>query len=219
IAVFQPCHPHGRRQLVSGDFFPISKRIALTLHDQCRRLDRPEMLNSKLIWLADWVEGIAQAYQARNTGFVRDETGDAASHRLAANDQTFAPQLLHDLQPRLSENWFSVRRLSPAGNPLRRHVRVLKSDDAKATLAESRGEEVHEWRIHAGARTMSQCDGSRAIGVAVEQEFGIGRQRRLLLAALVLSAYDCTAGHPAGVDDNDAEDTGLGMAATQISPR
>ena len=47
-----------------------------------------------------------------------------------------------------------------SGNPLSRHVRILKSDDAKATLAESRGEEVHEWRIHAGARTMSQCDGS-----------------------------------------------------------
>ena len=38
----------------------------------------------------------------------------------------------------------------------------------------------HRFLEMVGARTMNQCDGSRTIGGAVEQEFGINRQRRLL---------------------------------------
>src|ERR1043165_102712 len=63
VAVLQPEDFYGLRKLVGRDLFLRAERIARSLDDQRRRLERGEMGSTQLCGLADRMERIAEAEQ------------------------------------------------------------------------------------------------------------------------------------------------------------
>ena len=64
ITIGQPTKFDITRQIVAGNVFFVAQRIAFALHDQCRSLDRLEMLDPQLIRFAGRMERIAEADQS-----------------------------------------------------------------------------------------------------------------------------------------------------------
>jgi hypothetical protein len=80
IALLNLRKPDRWGQLVPGHFVSVTKGFTLALHDERWCLDRPKMLNTQLIWLADWVKGIAQTHKPSHSSLIRDEAGNSTNH-------------------------------------------------------------------------------------------------------------------------------------------
>src|SRR5690606_3420832 len=69
ITIRGPVKPDAWRQGKLLDLRTVSKRIALTLHNESRGSQSGEMLRSKLLGLSGRVKGIAETNEARDAPF------------------------------------------------------------------------------------------------------------------------------------------------------
>src|SRR5579871_4453183 len=88
---------NGRPELVDhgAQLIGRAERIARALHEQHRNLDRAEMPRALLLWPTRRVQRIAEQHETGDVGTFRcDLRGDAAAHRLAADDDPVVREAL-----------------------------------------------------------------------------------------------------------------------------
>ena len=134
------------------------------------------MLRPELLGPARRMERVAEADEAGDARLVRDHARDAASERLAADDEGRAgaaaerPGRRDRVEPRLPQDGRPVRRAAASAGPPRRHVRELETGDAESLRGRAPGQPIHERRVHgrAGAVREDEADGRR--GRTVQEE-------------------------------------------------
>src|SRR5262245_7941455 len=155
--------PNGTREFVPLDFAAIAKWITRALQNESKRRDSLQMLDAQALGFADRMERISQTHKSCNARFIGNQAGDAAAHRLAANDEAFAAKLCYHFVPGIAEHFFAVRRPLLSCLAVCRHVRELEARDTEAPIGEARGESGHEWSVHACAGSVGQGDGPRTV--------------------------------------------------------
>ena len=93
-----------RRQPIALDLGASAERVALALHDQRRAAQLLQMRRAQVLRLARRMERVAEAHQpvdhAAREQLVGGEAGDAAAHRLAADEQLLPAGALLRATPR-----------------------------------------------------------------------------------------------------------------------
>src|SRR5579875_486525 len=87
IAVLDPDDPDAARERVMRNFVGTPERIPRALDYQCGRAQMLQVRDAGARRIARRMERIAEAYQTRHAGLVRDHARDASAERFAADHE------------------------------------------------------------------------------------------------------------------------------------
>ena len=175
------------------------------------------MLSAQLVWLAGRVERVSQADQSADLGLVRDEAGDAATHRFTADDQPFGAERFDDLMPRLAECRFAIGRTTCSGRTTLHHVGELKSHHANSAPHQAGRNRPQKITAHANSSAVGQDKGSGRVAFAMHKDSPAvwergGRHYLFLVDRLPLTMSLGGVWHSFQVPANRCEHVGLQVA-------